>query len=62
MLDFFFFLIYSQCNKKQTDDGAGSQQEGDEVNGQVMAVYSIDLQNQSSLGSPNTHVSIPSGE
>ncbi|XP_053197646.1 nuclear prelamin A recognition factor isoform X1 [Scomber japonicus] len=24
-----------QCNKKQTDDGAGSQQEGDEVNGQV---------------------------
>lgn len=34
-------IFYSQCNKKQGDDSANSQQERDEVNGQVMSVYSF---------------------
>lgn len=31
-------IVLPQCNKRQSDDGANSQQEGDEVNGQVMFV------------------------
>lgn len=39
-IDFFFTDLSVQCNKKQSDNGADSHQEGDEVNGQVKCVCS----------------------
>lgn len=32
-------IFLTQCNKKQSEDGANSNQEGEEVNGQVVSAY-----------------------